>query len=124
MVSDVPVDDEAPVVTSGIFRSAGAQSFGGAHRGRVCVRVFIGCECACVLWASSLYCVILKKKLLLQHLYADLDMESAHHLDLTSGGSFAHLNPTEAGKSLTRLWIELNPPSRALTQIQLGGVLL
>ena len=55
-------DDEAPVVTSGIFRSAGAQSFGGAHRGRVCVLVFIGCECACVLWASSLYCVILKKK--------------------------------------------------------------
>ena len=49
MVSDVPVDDEAPVMTSGIFRSAGAQSFGGAHRGRVCVRVFIGCECAYVL---------------------------------------------------------------------------
>ena len=66
MVSDVPVDDEAPVVTSGIFRSAGAHSFGGAHRGRVCVRVFIGCECACVLWASSLYCVILKKKSCLQ----------------------------------------------------------
>ena len=42
MVSDVPVDDEAPVVTSRIFRFAGAQSFGGAHRGRVCVRVFIG----------------------------------------------------------------------------------
>jgi len=62
VVSDVPVDDEVPVVTLGIFRSAGAQSFGGAHRGRVCVRVFIGCECACVLWASSLYCVILKKK--------------------------------------------------------------
>jgi len=62
VVSDVPVDDEAPVVTSGIFRSAGAQSFGGAHRGRVCVRVFIGYECACVLWTSSLYCVILKKR--------------------------------------------------------------
>jgi hypothetical protein len=51
VVSDVPVDDEAPLVTSGIFRSAGAQSFGGAHRGRVCVRVIIGvsvrvcCEC-------------------------------------------------------------------------------
>jgi hypothetical protein len=29
-------------VTSGISRFAGAQSFGGAHRGRVCVRVFIG----------------------------------------------------------------------------------
>ena len=62
MVSDIPVDDEASVVTSIIFRSAGAQSFGGAHRGRVCVRVFIGCECVCVLWASSLYCVILKKR--------------------------------------------------------------
>ena len=61
MVSDVLVDDEALVVTSGIFRLAGAQSFGGTHRGRVCVRIFIGCECACVLWASSLYCVILKK---------------------------------------------------------------
>ena len=62
MVSDVPVDDEAPVVTSGIFRSAGAQSFRGAHRGRVYVRVFIGCECVCVLWASMLYCVILKQR--------------------------------------------------------------
>jgi hypothetical protein len=41
-VSDIPVDDEAPLVTSGISRSAGAQSFRGAHRGRVCVRVFIG----------------------------------------------------------------------------------
>jgi hypothetical protein len=42
VVSDVPVDDEAPLVTSRISRSAGAQSFRGAHRGRVCVRVFIG----------------------------------------------------------------------------------
>jgi hypothetical protein len=40
-LSDVPVDDEAPVVTSRISRSAGAQYFGGAHRGRFCVRVFI-----------------------------------------------------------------------------------
>jgi hypothetical protein len=29
-------------VTLGISRFAGARSFGGAHRGRVCVRVFIG----------------------------------------------------------------------------------
>jgi hypothetical protein len=42
VASDVPVDDEAPLVTSGISRCAGAQSFGGAHRDRVCVRVFIG----------------------------------------------------------------------------------
>jgi hypothetical protein len=53
VVSDVPVDDEA-LVTSGISRSAGAQSFRGAHRGRVCVRVFIG---VCVRVVSV--CVVL-----------------------------------------------------------------
>jgi hypothetical protein len=42
VVSDVPVNDEASVVTSRMSRFAGAQSFGGAHKGRVCVRVFIG----------------------------------------------------------------------------------
>ena len=42
MVGDVPVDSEVPMVTSGISRSVGAQSFGGAHRGKVCVHVFIG----------------------------------------------------------------------------------
>jgi hypothetical protein len=48
VVSDVPVDNEAPVVTSRISRSAGAQSFEGAHKGRVCVLVFIGVSmCAC-----------------------------------------------------------------------------
>jgi hypothetical protein len=57
VVSDVPVDDEEPLVTLGISRSVGAQSFGGAHRGRVCVRVFIGVSVR----ASALYCVILKK---------------------------------------------------------------
>jgi hypothetical protein len=41
VVSDVPVDDEALVATSRISRSV-AQSFKGAHRGRACVRVFIG----------------------------------------------------------------------------------
>jgi hypothetical protein len=39
VVSDVPVDDEALLVTSRISRSAGAQSFGGAYRGRVCVPI-------------------------------------------------------------------------------------
>ena len=34
--------NEAAVVTSGIFRSAGAQSFRGAHSCSVCVRLFIG----------------------------------------------------------------------------------
>jgi hypothetical protein len=42
VVIDVPVDDEALMMTSGISGSAGAQSFEGAHKGRVCVRVFIG----------------------------------------------------------------------------------
>ena len=61
MISDVSVDNEAPVVTSGIFRSAGAQSFGGAHRGRVCVRVFIGVSVrACY---ERLRCIVLRKKI-------------------------------------------------------------
>jgi hypothetical protein len=57
VVSDVPVDDEAPMVTSEISISAGTQSFGGVHRGRVCVRVYIGvsvhacCErLRCTMW--------------------------------------------------------------------------
>jgi hypothetical protein len=47
---DVPVDSEAPVVTSSISRpDLPAQSFGGAHRGRVCVCAFIGVSvCACI----------------------------------------------------------------------------
>jgi hypothetical protein len=49
VVSDVPVDDEAPVMTLRISRSAGTQSFGEAHRGMVYVRVFIAVSvCACV----------------------------------------------------------------------------
>jgi hypothetical protein len=42
MVRDVPVDDEALLVTSRVSKSVGARSFRGANRGRVCVRVFIG----------------------------------------------------------------------------------
>ena len=42
VVGDVSVDSEAPVVTSSISRFTGStQSFGGAHRGRVCARAFI-----------------------------------------------------------------------------------
>ena len=41
--------------------------------------------------------------LLLQHFYASLDKESAHHLDLTSGGSFAHLTPTESREVLDKI---------------------
>jgi hypothetical protein len=40
---------------------------------------------------------------LLQHFYAGLDKESAHHLDLTFGGSFAHLTPTEGREVLDRI---------------------
>jgi hypothetical protein len=40
---DVPVDGEAPVVTSSISRpSHRIRSFGGAHRGRTCVCVYRG----------------------------------------------------------------------------------
>jgi hypothetical protein len=40
---------------------------------------------------------------LLQHFYAGLDKESAHHLDLTSGGSFAHLTPFEGREVLNKI---------------------
>jgi len=43
VVCDVPIDSEAFVMTSLISRFANpTQVFGGAHRGRVCVRAFIG----------------------------------------------------------------------------------
>ena len=45
----------------------------------------------------------LPEHLLLQHFYAGLDKESAHHLDLTSGGSFAHLTPTKGREVLNRI---------------------
>ena len=45
----------------------------------------------------------LPEHLLLQHFYASLDKESAHHLDLTSGGSFTHLTPTESREVLDKL---------------------
>jgi len=42
VVGDVPVNSEAPAVTSSISRFAGpTQFFGGAHRDRVCVHAFI-----------------------------------------------------------------------------------
>jgi len=55
VVGDVPVDSKASVVTSSISRFAGpTRFFGGAHRGRVCVCVFIelsvrSCVSICVL---------------------------------------------------------------------------
>ena len=41
--------------------------------------------------------------LLLQHFYASLEKESAHHLDITFGGSFAHLTPNEGREVLNRI---------------------
>ena len=62
MGGDVPVDSEAPVVTSSISRlDPPAQALGGAHRGRVRVRAFIGvgaCTCVGVFGCT----VFLKKK--------------------------------------------------------------
>jgi len=47
VVGDVPVDSDAPVVTSSISRFVGpTQFFEGSHRGRVWVRAFIGLVCA------------------------------------------------------------------------------
>ena len=43
VIGDLPVDSEASLVTSSILRFASpTQFFGGAHRGRVCMRAFIG----------------------------------------------------------------------------------
>ena len=45
----------------------------------------------------------LPEHLLLQHFYAGLDKESALHLDLTSGGSFAHLTPSKGWEVLNKI---------------------
>jgi hypothetical protein len=45
----------------------------------------------------------LPEHLLLQHFYAGLDKGYAHHLDLTSGGSFAYLTPSEGREVLNRI---------------------
>jgi hypothetical protein len=42
------------VVTSRISRSAGAQSFGGAHKGRVCIRVGVSVRACC----ERLHCTV------------------------------------------------------------------
>ena len=41
--------------------------------------------------------------MLLQHFYTGLDKESAHHLNITSGGLFAHLNPTKGREILDKI---------------------
>ena len=45
----------------------------------------------------------LPEHLFLQHFYAGLDKESALHLDLTSGGSLAHLTPSEGREVLNKI---------------------
>ena len=45
----------------------------------------------------------LPEHLLLQHFYAGLDKESALHLDLNSGGSFAHLTLSEGREVLNKI---------------------
>ena len=65
IVGDVPVDSKAPVVTSSISRICIAGSvFKDAHRGRVCVRVFIGCECACVVSVCIVLCNLKRSEIL------------------------------------------------------------
>ena len=55
------------------------------------------------LLVQSVLDLSLPKHLLLQHFYTGLDKESAHHLDHTSGGSFAHLTPSEDREVLNRI---------------------
>jgi len=55
------------------------------------------------LLANSSPDLSLPEHLLLQHFYAVLDKESAHHLDLTSGGSFAHLTASEGSEVLNKI---------------------
>jgi hypothetical protein len=78
VVSDVPVDDEASVVTSRISRFAGAQSFGGAHRGRVCVRVFIGSVCVRVVSVCVVLCESKKKSISMAN-YMVLNLKKKLH---------------------------------------------
>jgi hypothetical protein len=61
---DVPVDSEALLVTDFVnLKIKPTQSFRGAHRGRVCVRVFIGVSAhTCI--SICIYTVFLKKNLL------------------------------------------------------------
>jgi hypothetical protein len=58
---DVPVDSDALLVTDFMnLKIKPAQSFGCAHRGRVCVRVFIGLS-AHTCMSICVYTMFLKK---------------------------------------------------------------
>jgi hypothetical protein len=55
VIEDVPIDNEASVVTSSISRFVSlTQFFGGAHKGRVCVRACVQ-RSECVLMYVSIY---------------------------------------------------------------------
>jgi hypothetical protein len=60
---DVSVDSEALLVINFMnLKIKSAQSFEGAHRSKVCVRVFIGmCAHICMSICICLYCVSKKK---------------------------------------------------------------
>jgi hypothetical protein len=63
MGGDVPVDSETLLVTDFVnLKIKLVQSFGGAHRGRMCVRVFIGVSartcmsiCICTVFLKKTY---------------------------------------------------------------------
>jgi hypothetical protein len=60
---DVPIDSEALLVTDFVnFKIKPTQSFEGAHRGRVCVRVFIGVSARTCM--SICVCTVFVKKVL------------------------------------------------------------
>jgi hypothetical protein len=59
--ADVPVDSEAFLVIDFInFKIKPTQSFKGAHRGRMCVRVFIGVSAHTCM--SICICIVFLKK--------------------------------------------------------------
>jgi hypothetical protein len=58
---DILIDSDALLVTDFMnFKIKSAQSFGCAHRGRVCIRVFIGVS-AHTCMSICIYTVFLKK---------------------------------------------------------------
>jgi hypothetical protein len=62
---DVPVDSEALLVTDFVnLKIKPAQSFGCAHKGRVCVRVFIGMSGST--YMSIYVCTVFLKKSLVK----------------------------------------------------------
>jgi hypothetical protein len=70
VVGGMPVDSDVPVVTSSILRFASpTQFFGGAHRSKVCMRVFI--------WVSMRLCIRVCTSLTGYHKKKELDKHAA-----------------------------------------------